>query len=193
MLCTVVPQFVLNFDLLNHAQPEGLFWATTWPSQGTGHQPWTHTDKQHPLRPDHHRQQIGSAKNALQHCIRSKRTGRENVQNWWECTGIFALVWTCGLSSMARSTGIWPWRTTTSVHFNPPCRLLNPSRKPSMKMNQWILMRRKIVMRPWQTTSVGQTTAHWEKPTVPFITIDHYISLFVTFVAISAIIALWHP
>ena len=34
---------------------------------------------------------------------------------------------------------------------------------------------------------------HQEKPTVPFITIDHYISLFVTFVAISAIIALWHP
>ena len=34
---------------------------------------------------------------------------------------------------------------------------------------------------------------HQEKPTVPFITIDHYRSLFVTFVAISAIIALWHP
>ena len=34
---------------------------------------------------------------------------------------------------------------------------------------------------------------HQEKLTVPFITIDHYISLFVTFVAISAIIALWHP
>ena len=31
---------------------------------------------------------------------------------------------------------------------------------------------------------------HQEKLTVPFITIDHYISLFVTFVAISAIIAL---
>ena len=36
-------------------------------------------------------------------------------------------------------------------------------------------------------------SCHQEKPTVPFITIDHYISLFVTFVAISAIIALWHP
>ena len=34
---------------------------------------------------------------------------------------------------------------------------------------------------------------HQEKLTVPFTTIDHYISLFVTFVAISAIIALWHP
>ena len=38
-----------------------------------------------------------------------------------------------------------------------------------------------------------QVVVHQEKPTVPFITIDHYRSLFVTFVAISAIIALWHP
>ena len=39
----------------------------------------------------------------------------------------------------------------------------------------------------------GGGGGHQEKPTVPFITIDHYRSLFVTFVAISAIIALWHP
>ena len=44
-----------------------------------------------------------------------------------------------------------------------------------------------------KVSHVKHSLLHQGKPTVPFITIDHYISLFVTFVAISAIIALWHP
>ena len=40
---------------------------------------------------------------------------------------------------------------------------------------------------------ISWKSLHQEKSTVPFITIDHYIPLFVTFVAIHVIIALWHP